>query len=118
MSIFTKYALSGILAGSLTGFLGAGGGIVLVPLLSWWIKLKSPSAFATSVFIIFPVCAVSAFMYFIYGRLHIQLAMPYLIGGVVGGIICGRLFQRLPVIWLRRLFALVLILGGLRSLLL
>ena len=42
-------AVAGGLSGLVNGFFGAGGGIVLVPLLLNWIGLESKRAFATSV---------------------------------------------------------------------
>jgi len=115
-----KYALSGALAGALNGLLGAGGGVVLVPLLLGFVGLEEKRAFATSVFIILPISAVTAAVYFAHGRIDFQLAAPYLlgglIGGLIGGIIAGKKFKKMPALWLRRLFGAILILGGLKSL--
>ena len=111
-----KYALSGALAGALNGLLGAGGGVVLVPLLLGFVGLEEKRAFATSVFIILPISAVTAAVYFAHGRIDFQLAAPYLLGGLIGGIIAGKKFKKMPALWLRRLFGAILILGGLKSL--
>jgi uncharacterized membrane protein YfcA len=110
-----KYALSGAAAGALNGVLGAGGGVALVPLLSYVIKLEPRKAFATSVFIILPISCVTAAVYFASGRVDFALAAPYLVGGFVGGIVAGKFFKKLPVVWLRRIFGAVLIVGGLRA---
>ena len=110
-----KYALSGSLAGIMNGLLGAGGGVVLVPLLLGFIKLEEKKAFATSVFIILPISLVSAIVYFFTGRLDLGLAAPYLAGGFIGGIIAGKYLKKMPVIWLRRLFGAILIFGGARA---
>ena len=111
-----KYALSGALAGALNGLLGAGGGVVLVPLLLGFVGLPEKRAFATSVFIILPISAVTAAVYFAHGRIDFQLAAPYLLGGLIGGIIAGKKFKKMPALWLRRLFGAILVLGGLKSL--
>ena len=58
-----RYLTAGALAGLINGFFGAGGGIALVPLLLGWIKLPPQKAFATSVFIILPISALSAALY-------------------------------------------------------
>ena len=55
-----KYALTGALAGAANGFFGAGGGLFLVPLLTRWCGMEEKRAFATSVAVIFPLCALSA----------------------------------------------------------
>ena len=44
-------------------------------------------------------------------------ALPYLIGGAVGGIVGGRLFKNVSNVWLRRIFAAFLLYGGVRYLL-
>jgi len=110
-----KYLVAGTAAGVINGFFGAGGGVVLVPLLLYWLGLPARKAFATSVFIIFPLSLVSAVLYFMGGRIDLRQAMPYLIGGFVGGVLCGNLFKKMPVIWLRRIFGGLLILGGIRA---
>jgi uncharacterized membrane protein YfcA len=43
-------------------------------------------------------------------------ALPYLLGGLVGGFVGGRLMDKVPVIWLRRIFAAFLLYGGVRYL--
>ena len=75
-----KYLTAGALAGLINGFFGAGGGIVLTPLLLSWIGLESKKAFATSVFIILPISAVSAALYLWQGRVDFPAALRLLNG--------------------------------------
>lgn len=110
-----KCAVAGALAGVLNGFFGAGGGMLLVPLLCRWVKLEDRKAFATSIFIILPLCAVSATVYLLRGSVELVLAAPYLLGGLVGGFIGGRLFMKIHTTLLHRIFGLLLIYGGIRS---
>lgn len=112
-----KYLTAGALTGLINGFFGAGGGIVLTPLLLSWIGLESKKAFATSVFIILPISAVSAALYLWQGRVDFPAALPYLLGGFAGGLACGRLYQKLPALLLRRVFGALLIFGGVRAVL-
>lgn len=117
MKLRSKYLISCAGAGLINGLLGAGGGAVLAPLLIRWCGLPEKRAFATSVFLIFPLSAVSAAVYFSTGRVSLALALPYLVGGFFGGLLSGPLLGRVPVLWLRRLFGGVLLVGGLRMLL-
>ncbi len=112
-----KYLAAGALAGLANGFFGAGGGVVLVPLLLGWIGLDEKKAFATSVFIILPISALSAVLYWRQGRLDLLAALPYLVGGFAGGLLCGKLYHRLPALFLRRAFGALLIVGGVRAVL-
>ena len=99
------------------GFFGGGGGMVLVPLLAGKCGLDQRKAFATSVAVIAPLCALSAGIYWWRGELDLALALPYLIGGLIGGFVGGRVFQKLSMTWLRRGFALLILYGGVKALL-
>lgn len=110
-------ACSGMAAGLLNGLLGAGGGVVLVPLLLRVHRLPEKKAFATSLAIILPLTAVSALVYGLRGRLCWQAALPYGLGGIAGGFLAGKWLERLPTLWLRRGFGLLLMLAGARAVL-
>lgn len=111
------FALAGGLAGACNGFFGGGGGMVLVPMLTRRCGLDQRQAFATSIAIILPLCTLSAGLYLVRGALDLTAALPYLAGGLLGGFVGGRIFGRMNMTWLRRLFALLLLYGGVRALL-
>ena len=104
-------------AGLANGFFGGGGGMILVPLLTRWCGLDQRRAFATSIAIILPLCALSSAIYFLRGGLDLTAALPYLAGGLAGGFLGGRVFKRLNMTWLRRAFALLILYGGVKALL-
>ena len=112
-----RFAAAGGVAGLINGFFGGGGGMILVPLLAGKCGLTQKKAFATSVAIIAPLCALSAGIYWFRGGLDIMVALPYLVGGLIGGLIGGKLFKKLSMKWLRRAFALLILYGAVRSLL-
>lgn len=118
MSDKTKFLITGGLAGLANGLFGAGGGMFLVPLLTGWCALEQRAAFATSVAVIFPLSIVSAAVYFFHGSLDLMAALPYLISGAAGGLIAGRIFKRVKLVWLRRVFGLLILYGGVRAVLL
>ena len=109
-----KYAVAGGAAGLANGFFGGGGGSVFVPLLTGYCGLDQRRAFATSVAVILPLCALSAGVYLLRGGLDLMAALPYLIGGALGGWTGGKLFRGVKIRRLRRLFGLLLIYGGVR----
>ena len=111
------FAAAGAAAGLVNGFFGGGGGMVLVPLLAGKCGLEQRTAFATSVAVIAPLCALSSGIYWYRGDLDFRTALPYLVGGLIGGLIGGRLFQKLSMKWLRKVFALLILYGAVRSLL-
>ena len=113
----TRYVVSGVLAGAVNGLFGGGGGMVLVPLLRRWCGLEERRAFATCVAVILPLCLVSAVVYVLRRGVDLTLAAPYLLGGLIGGFLGGRLFPEVSANWLRYLFAAFLLYGGVRYLL-
>lgn len=110
-------ALAGAAAGLANGFFGGGGGMILVPLLTRRCGLSQRQAFATSVAVILPLCALSSAIYLLRGGVELAAALPYLAGGLIGGWVGGRLFKKLDMTWLRRVFALLILYGGVKSLL-
>ena len=113
-----KCAIGGALAGAANGFFGAGGGTLLYPVLTRWAKIDDKKALATNVSVMLPLCAVSATVYVIKGEPGLlRAAIPFLIGGLMGGFVGGRLFKNMPIGILRKAFALLLIYGGVRNLL-
>ncbi len=110
-----RSAVSGGAAGLVNGLLGGGGGMLLVPLLSRWQKLGDRKAFATSVAVILPLCVLSSAIYLLRGQLELASALPYLLGGAVGGVLGGKLFKNVDMLWLRRGFALLILYAGARA---
>ena len=76
--------LAGALAGIINGFFGAGGGMVLVPLLIQLCRLEDKAAFSSAIAVILPLCAVSIAVY----AIHDSLPLHLILGGVIlaGGV--------------------------------
>lgn len=110
-----KYFIAGGAAGIANGLFGGGGGSVFVPMLTGYCELDQRRAFATSVAVILPLCALSAGVYLVRGGLDLMAALPYLIGGAVGGWAGGKWFKGIKMLWLKRAFGLLLIYGGVKS---
>lgn len=115
MSKKWKYVAAGALAGAANGLFGSGGGLFLVPMLAGWVKMKEKKAFASSVAVILPLSVLSAAVYWLKGAMDFTLAWPYLLGGFLGGAVSGKIFKKVPVLWLRRGFGLLIIYGGIRG---
>ena len=109
--------LSGALAGLINGLFGGGGGMVVLPLLSKSSALCGRELFATCVAIIFPICLVSAGIAIWNGQVDLLTALPYLLGGLGGGIVGGATFEKVSVRWLKLIFGAFLLYGGVKYLL-
>ncbi len=106
------FALWGALAGLLSGLLGAGGGMVAVPILKT--KMNEKEAHATSVAVILPICIVSAAFYLQQGAVTMSDALPYLLWGVAGSAIGVILMKKLSSNALRKIFAFLMLWAGIR----
>ena len=107
--------LAGSIAGLVNGLFGAGGGMVLVPLLGKAPNLNERERFPASVAIIAPICIVSL-LFSASRQLTFRQLLPYLLGSVLGGIGAGIWGKRIPTVWLHRILGVVILWGGIRYL--
>ncbi len=112
----TRSALSGAAAGLINGLLGAGGGMVLVPLLVGWCGLEDKKAFATAISIILPLSLTSIAVFAMRESLPLGEAWPYLLGGAIGGGLGGLLFKKMTANALHKLLGVVILWGGVQLL--
>lgn len=108
--------LAGGCAGAVAGLFGAGGGMVLVPLLTAFSSLTEEEVFPASLSIILPVCVVSLTVTAITGMLPWKEAFPYLLGSAGGGVLAGVFGRKVPVNWLHRGLGILILWGGWRYL--
>lgn len=105
---------AGAAAGIVNGLFGAGGGMILVPLLTRLPELREDDVFPTSLSVILPISLVSLLAG--SGSLPWQEAAPYLLGSGLGGIAAGIWGRKIPVAWLHRGLGLLILWGGIRYL--
>ena len=111
------YTLSGGAAGVVAGLFGAGGGMVLVPLLHSTVKPKDEELFPTSVCIMLPICLVAiCWDALANGGLPLSDAWPYMLGGAGGGMVAVLLAKKIPTLWLHRGLGALILWGGVRYL--
>lgn len=112
-----KYALCGALAGFVNGFFGAGGGMVLVPMLIFFGKVEDKKAFSSAICIILPFCLISLAISALHGVFPLAQSVPYLIGGSVGGVIAGLTFSKISPKLLHIILGILILFGGVRLIL-
>lgn len=113
---YIELIVAGSCAGAVNGLFGAGGGMVLVPLLSLLTDLEDQEIFSASIAVILPICIVSLIATATTGTVTFREALPYLIGSAAGGLAAGLWGQRIPVKWLHRGLGILIIWGGIRYL--
>lgn len=107
---------AGAAAGIANGLLGAGGGMLLVPMLTILGKLDETEIFPASVGIILPICLVSLAIAPGFAHLPWDSAWPYLLAAIPGGLLAGALEKKIPVKWLHRVLGILILIGGVRYL--
>lgn len=116
MKRLSGITLAGLCAGAVNGLFGAGGGMVLVPLLTKSAHLGEDEVFPASVCMILPICIVSLFLSVNATGIALSLLLPYLAGSAAGGLIAGLIGKKVPVLWLHRLLGILILWGGVRYL--
>ena len=105
--------LGSVGVGFINGLLGAGGGMLAVPLLKNS-GIEQKKAHASSIALIFPLCIFSAALYLIKGRVTLADSLGYMPAGAVGAVIGAWLLGKISNKWLKRIFALFMIWAGVR----
>lgn len=111
VQIVFSLVLIGILAGILSGLVGVGGGVVMVPLLVLLLGFNQHQAQGTSLAVlVVPVTAVAVYTYhkegFIDWRYVGIIAVFFVVGGYFGSKIAVGLDQKM----LKKVFGLILLL--------
>lgn len=99
----------GLCAGGLSGLLGIGGGIVMVPMLVLLAGFAQKQAQGTSIAVMIPpVGLAAAIMYYRAGYVDVKQVIIIAIGFVAGSLLTAGLIEKIPADVLKRLFGLLL----------
>jgi len=108
----------GLVAGTLSGFLGIGGATILIPALVFIYKMTQHMAQGTSIAaLLLPVGLLAAIKYWQTGNVNIKFAALIAVGFLIGGYIGASFAQPVPDLLLRRLFGIYLLLIALQMIL-
>jgi uncharacterized protein len=113
VSTIAILVLIGLAAGVLSGFVGVGGGIVIVPALIYFLGLTQHQAQGTSLMLMLPPIGVLAvYNYYQSGQLDKQLilyaiviALTFIIGGYLG----SKLSLKLSPLLVKFVFGIILL---------
>lgn len=103
------FIMTGLLVGVLSGMVGVGGGIVLVPILVLFFGFSQHMAQGTSTAMLLPPIGIlAAWTYYKNGMVDVKAAALLCAGFVLGGLFGAQLAVALPKEFLRRSFGCVL----------
>lgn len=104
----------GLLAGVLSGLLGVGGGVVLVPMMVFILGIGQHVAQGVSMLFIVPT-ALSGLYYLVrHNLVNLKVAMLIAAGAVFGTVASASFVQHIPGSDLKRLFGIFVIYTGIR----
>jgi len=108
----------GLLTGIFSGFLGLGGGLILIPILIYIFKMTQHQAQGTSLAMMIPPIGILAFLeYYKMGHIDLKIALFIAIGFLFGGFVGGYIAQYVPDYSLRKIFGFFLLIVAINMIL-
>ncbi|WP_425060941.1 hypothetical protein SCACP_17050 [Sporomusa carbonis] len=104
-------------AGILSGLLGVGGGVVMVPMLVFILGVAQHMAQGISMLVIIPTAVVSIWQFHKDKLVNYQAAICLAGGAVVGALISANFVQYVPANLLKQIFGVFVIYSGVRMVL-
>jgi hypothetical protein len=104
------YVCLGLVAGFLSGLIGIGGGVIIVPALVFVFGLSQHEAQGTTLALLVPpIGLLAALTYFRKGFVNLEIALLICVGFVVGSLLGARLATGLSNVVLERVFGIALL---------
>jgi len=99
----------GIAIGAISGLIGLGGAVFLIPVLVYGYGMDQKSAQGTSLAtLLLPIGALAFWKYYTAGHVDVKVAAIIAVGFFIGGYFGGSWAQAMPNLLLRRIFAVCL----------
>ena len=110
--------ITGLAEGLVSGTLGVGGAIVMIPMLTFFMGMSQQQAQGTSLVVMsFPVFALAAFNYYRHGYANVKFALFVVVAFIIGSYIGSSISVYLPEKMLKKVFGFFLLFIGARMIL-
>lgn len=115
MPDFIGFIILGLVAGSLSGLIGIGGGIIIIPALVFLYGLSQHQAQGTTLALMVPpVGILAAYSYYKNGHVDIKMAALICLGFFFGGFFGAKFANLIPSMVLQKVFGSALLLIALK----
>ena len=115
MTDILLYLLLGLVAGILSGLIGIGGGIIIVPALVFLFGLTQQQAQGTTLALLVPpIGLLAAWTYYQKDLVDIRIAIFVCAGFVLGGLLGAKFAVGLSNYTLQKIFGIILLLISIR----
>lgn len=113
-----SYLMLGVIAGIVSGGLGLGGGVIMVPALIYILGLSQHQAQGTALAVMLPpVFFLAVWRYYQEGHVNVSLAVFVAIGLTLGAFLGAHFVQAVPGPILKRTFGIFLVIVGIKMVL-
>jgi len=117
MTDILLYLLLGVVAGTLSGLIGIGGGVIIVPALIFFFGLSQHQAQGTTLALLVPpIGLLAAWSYYTQGYVNLKIAAFVCMGFFIGGLFGARIATGLSNAVLEKIFGAALLLIALKML--
>lgn len=113
--MFFALILVGVIAGAISGILGIGGGIIMVPAMVYLLGFTQQQSVATSLAIMLPPVSIFAVInYYKAGFVDVKAALIIMCAFMVGSYISSKVAIGLPEHIVKKCFAVLLFVVGIK----
>jgi uncharacterized membrane protein YfcA len=110
-----SYLMLGLLAGGLSGLIGIGGGIIIVPALVFLFGMSQHQAQGTTLALLVPPIGIlAAYTYYRQGFVNLKVAGFICIGFIIGSLFGARFATAISDTNLQRIFGVALLLVAIK----
>ncbi len=117
ITTFIILIIIGIAAGILSGLVGVGGGLIIVPALVFFLAFSQKEAQGTSLgILLLPVGILAVMQYYQKGFIDIKVVLIVSVGFLIGGWLGSKMAVALPVATIKKIFAIFMLITALKML--
>jgi uncharacterized membrane protein YfcA len=114
MNNLLLYVLIGLAAGTASGLIGIGGGVVVVPALCLLGLSQHRAQGTTLAMLVPPIGILAVYTYYKHGYVDLKIAAVLCLGFFFGGFLGARVATALPALLLRKVFGVAMLVVALR----
>jgi uncharacterized protein len=110
IGVILALLIIGFFSGMLSGLVGVGGGIIIVPCLIYFLALTQKQAQGTSLAVLtLPVVFLGMWQYYKNGQIDFKIVVILAIGFVIGGYFGGKIANKVSDELLKKIFGILLL---------
>lgn len=117
MTLMITAVTMGLATGLLSGIMGVGGGVILVPMLAVFLNLPQHLAQGVSMIVIIPTAIAGIIHFYKEKLIDFRVAGLLAAGAIAGSLLSSNLVQYIPGADLKRIFGAFVIYTGIRMIL-